>query len=65
MAKFKCVVCEEVEVFIELEVEADTQEAAAQMARDFWVNNSVGVKHENVRERWVEIDGAIVETEGD
>jgi hypothetical protein len=63
--KFKCVVREEVKCFIELEIEADTPEQAAQAARDQWVDNGAGEKREEVHERWVEIDGELVETEGD
>lgn len=63
MPKFNCVVHEEVKVTITVEVEAETKEGAAQIARDAWVNNGEGEKHEAVNERWVEIDRDLIETE--
>ena len=63
MPKFQCDVVEEVRVSITLEVEADTKEEAAQTAREAWVANGDGDMREEVNERWVEIDGEVIETE--
>lgn len=65
MPKFKCRVIEEVKCYVEIEVEARSKKAAAQLARDMWVNDGLGEKYEEVDERWVEIEGERVETKGD
>ena len=62
MPKFECEVVEEVRCVVILDVEAGTREEAAQIARNLWVENGEGDKHEAVLERWVEIDGEIVES---
>lgn len=63
MPKFQCTVREKVSTFIEFEVEAETKEEAAQIARDRWVINGEGELREDVDDRWVEIDGESVELE--
>ena len=63
--KFKCVVREEVSVFVTVEIEAETKEEAAKAARHAWVTNADGQMREEVDARWVEIDDEVVDTTDD
>jgi len=65
--EFKCKVRETVAVTIPITIVAKTKKEAAQIARNAWVNMAEGKEkmQEEVEDRWVEVDGDFVETEGD
>jgi hypothetical protein len=65
MPKFICEVHEEVHATIEVEVIARSKKQAAQLAREAWVNNAKGEMSEAVEDRWVEVDGEVIETKED
>lgn len=61
MPMFKCRVVEEVTAHIDFDIEADTPEQAAKIAHDRWVEEGIGQLEESVDERYVEVNGEVVE----